>query len=78
MQAATSGDLLRASFANATQTPADRIYVYQTRTINSAAGQPSTEVRTGIATACWMCYQPHASLALANMFGCHIGPKISS
>lgn len=43
-QAATSGDLLRASFANATQTPIDRIYVYQTRTVNSAAGQPSTEV----------------------------------
>lgn len=43
-QAATSGDLLRASFANATQTPIDRIYVYQTRTVNSAAGQPSTEL----------------------------------
>lgn len=50
-QVATSGDKLRNMFANYTQTPLANVYVYQTRTINGAAGQPSLDVSTLFSTA---------------------------
>lgn len=44
---APAGDIIRGLLANMTQTPVENIYVYKTRTINNAGGQPSLDVSDG-------------------------------